>query len=392
MESIVKAIAENDVTSLIEYMKGQNYNDFHEISINDEIFLNFYNKKSCLIKKLKLIDIAAIYNSLECFIYILNEYEIDLTKEYAPFHYCCICNSLEVATYLFYYYNNKCRLKTLQNIIEADYKLQQAGITLCNMCTNAGAYEILNILVKKYGYAINKVYKANKESINNAIERAIGKKYTECLKIILSGLNTNNSTSFSGSPLMSAIIFHNIEAVKLLLNQDDENFEISILQPDNPIFLACFLTQKQILFELLKRVNKSELININFVRGPIHWICEWGDAEVAKEFFKLGINPNAVDENSKIGLCYSTFKITSENEDEYLKIFRLMLDHSWDINQRNYDKMTPLDILLNGYYIPMKLIGFLLEHGAIVTNFAKAKITNSRKPELQELAKIICQK
>ena len=52
---------------------------------------------------LTLLHIAAMSDSLECFIFLIaNDFEFNIknAKNYLPIHYACYFNSLEVVTYI----------------------------------------------------------------------------------------------------------------------------------------------------------------------------------------------------------------------------------------------------------------------------------------------------
>lgn len=377
-----QAIRINDVM-LLKTLTVQS-DSVYEISAQDRFITN----SSYPLEQMTLLHVAAYFNAIDCFVYLVNECESfsgkinnESAKFYTPFHYACMFNSFEVASYIFQYYSLNENLN-VEELYQNDYTTQDETKAVIKMCMNVGSYDILKLLITKYNYSIEKASKNKpKMIIENCITDAIQNKYVKCLELIYSTLPISASHS-DRTPLMTAIVYYDLQAVDLFLD-GKINPAYKNSNDQTALSLACFLKYKDICLKILEYLDDPDIDPKYKAPAAIHWICGFGDPDVAEAVISKGINVNRTDDKGWYGLRYATF--TKDNEDNYLKIFKMMKERQWDVNMNSSNCPCILAYLLTNIYQPPKLIEWLLYNeadlGLTIGNVANNSITIKEKFE-----------
>jgi ankyrin repeat protein len=286
------------------------------------------------------LHICSACDSLECFI-LLERYGGDLSQpsgtNLRPIHYACAFGSFEIVCYI---------------LNQSPSEAKRSGLIL--LTTQNGQAEILEYLF---------VQGARGEEGESPVSVAITKADVRCLAVLLKyGERRGDGWT---TPLMAAVTRRNEEAVRLLLqageypNAKDRVWEIA---------LACFLREEKIVEMLLAKCAQIDPISETSCEGGVHWLCHSHSPKIAKMMLEKGIDVSRVDGKGHVG---PRFLVDTAGEDEAIEILQMLVSYGWDIDQpdvidgeREQRTSTLLGAYVDGITKPVKVIRWLIEHGA----------------------------
>ena len=211
MSSVVKAIINNNVNQLKLELNVDNEVNNDNYSLLEKRYIanvpkDIYESAEIIpVKNLSLVHVAAYYDSLECFIYLIQRgLKIDQLSpnDYMPLHYACWSGSQEVALYI---------LKENPHIA---CRCRCSGVVHHFIyCAVMGGNPI--ILEKLFD---NKAELSNEsDSKENIIKKAIALQNSQILTLLLNKYQRLGNQNLSEmTPLMKSIFFYNAKAFQML--------------------------------------------------------------------------------------------------------------------------------------------------------------------------------
>ena len=126
-------------------------------------------------------------------------------------------------------------------------------------------------------------------------------------------------------------------------------------------------------------------------KSAVHWICISCKPEIARIILAKGIDVNRLDHDGHMGPFYM---LDVGDEDEVIEVFELLLQAGLDINKKTKTTSSILGEFVTSITKPLKIIEWLLAHGASMNSKLKTGQTIyefmrhcEHSPELSVLAK-----
>lgn len=186
---------------------------------------------------------------------------------------------------------------------------------------------------------------------DNLLEISIGVHIIEIFKELLKrGCKENPDKK--GSLLKTAILTHNEEILKILIENGEE---VSISNFAEAC--KCNVNSAKLLIDHISSDELNKPFNGNFA---VHWICQLGDFEVAEKALIKGIDVNKLNDNGKSG-----FHFLSHIKSVDVKLMNLFFDYGFDANITQEGNSVLGDFLIT-IYPNAQAIDCLLKHGASV--------------------------
>ncbi|OHT04180.1 hypothetical protein TRFO_28411 [Tritrichomonas foetus] len=358
VKTIVKAIKNNDTIILSQFFPNK------EIT-SASFQLNYPLPKGGLLPNanLTLLHIAAAYDSLECFLLLIEngfEFRTLSADSYFPLHYACCYSAHEVALYI------------LENDPD-EAKLLPQGIAhhFLFFAATGNDVDILNALFEN-----GADLKQRANFLDDPIEKAVQCNHIEILKILLDhGVSSAQKGVGDETPIMKAAKNNRPSAVILLAKASPMDILYCPLDGKNLFYLMCFFGNvfKNAIIELLNMIGKVTIEPPSYMKckGVAHWICMMADVDVAKALLATdNIIINRLDENDQLGPCQLTSKPLPEETS--IEILKLLIGAGLNINYRSpklptedvYQTPSLLEKFSFGLKKQYKIIKFLLENGA----------------------------
>ena len=180
--------------------------------------------------ELSLLHIAALYDSLDCFIYLHKCANLDLrlmsANSYLPIHYACFNGSYEVLSYII-----------ANDPTQATLVVKELRYQPIYLATRSGSVDCLRLLLDN-GADLS----VDENKANQPVQTALQFHSAECLKLLLSrgtcSDELDGATQYS--PLMRAISLGYKDAVRQLLQiGEDPGFISKGNNKMMALFLAC---------------------------------------------------------------------------------------------------------------------------------------------------------
>ncbi|OHT16844.1 hypothetical protein TRFO_12942 [Tritrichomonas foetus] len=333
---------------------------------HDFAISNSDTNKILKMTNLSLIHIAAFFDSFECFL-VLEKIgglspQLKSVESVHPIQYACYGNSLEVVSYILLKYPQEAKIAT-----PIQYSLY--------FCCASSCYKddrIINLL-RKYGTPYPNCITDQHYS---PVYKSITLKNDVTLKALLNVKKLSSKEQKDFSPLMTAIIYKEYEAIDILLNSGED---AGFFLPNGKcaLYCACFInhhtsdgSDSQIeLIERLLRLTETINIepNIPNIAGPIHWICRSSSPNIARLFFKYHpeIDVNRVDENNFTGPVILAF-LREISSNDIIEIISLCLKHGYNLNTYNRQnrQKSLIEVFCFAITVQPLVVQFLLDNGA----------------------------
>ena len=354
-DSIVESIYFNRVDELLSYLKSNK-------SVSNESMFSFanlqkqFNILSVLpMNNLKLTHIAAIADSLDCFI-VLENFGFSINDQsaamYLPIHYACLFRSYEIVSYI---------LSKDPSMAKVEPPVEYH---LLYLTATGGDDWIMRLL-----FANNVNFRSPANRKNNPFQKAVQSAHFECLKVLLENGEKPMIQDYY-TPSMQAAINRQPEAVEYLVKtyHDPINY-VSPVEHRTLLGLCCFIGDifKPTIIKILRMVDNIEPPSTICCKGPVHWLCELLDLDVAREFLQHEILVNRIDNEGKTGFHYLIDKPPKLTK-TIIKIMKLLINYGFDVNvqciRNNSKTSTVLETFCTCIKKSYDIIEFLIKHGA----------------------------
>lgn len=339
-------IDKNTLTSAIFELPLQNIYSF--IYKNANIDLPLQN--------LTLLHIAAFFDSLDIFIYLVEVLKFNIkapsAAAYIPLHYAVYSNANEVAYYI---------LSIDPGQAAVDYPVTYQLIWLAIEAENP---EILKLILDS-GANIE----SNGNKRNKVLERSIVKKNIDCIHILLeaSKNSSRNADEKVYTPLMLAISIKQPEAVPILIKKgEDPNVFIN---NKSALFIACYLKQFETIKYLSQTMTVFDLPADIKSKSLIHYACETMNLNIIQLLIDKCPDPkftvNRFDEHGQLGPHYfADVFIKYLKEEEVIEILEYLKRKGLDIKRRMKVSLLVKFVTSINREKSMKIIEWLFKNGA----------------------------
>jgi ankyrin repeat protein len=300
-------------------------------------------------KELTLLHIAAYFDNLESFIFLVNngfKLRAPSASSYLPLHYACVGNAKEVASYI---------LESDPEQATMDCSVQYQPI---NLAIYANSPEILKMLFAK-GADIHSPMNVK----GKPLEQALKSRDFDCLLILLENKYKTNVSAFSLTPLMLAIVSGMGEAVGPLLDRGIS--PRSINKGYSALSYACMMEEESVVKLLCSRMEDIE-IPITDERHPsiATAAVHSKNPEILRVVLEKGCDVNRYDKN---GLLPAHALIGISNQQTSVDMLEMLINAGFKVNNRQNEKsLRFLEELLIKYTYQdfQKLVEVLLRRGA----------------------------
>ena len=347
-DGIAKLVYENDAKTLKKELSGMPYNSLelikrscYKLKEKTDSVSQFGISRSGRLPSsdLRLIHIAAYYDSTETFFFLIDflkksgETEKDIlylksAGDYYPLHYAIINKSYEIAMYIVN--------QVPEQIIKIENGLDYYPITLAVFSGMTGFIDF--ILKKPYGIVIEE------EQIDQAYKYALTLGEYPCLKILIeyklkNKVQNSNMEHMPETIQMKAASYCSPRVVKLVLENEKEDLAKMFTHGNITDCLLRRLMEtqppkfkEQIIYLLpLIEGEKIEPDKGRQIMGVCHWICYFCDAEIAQKLLEdFDFDVNRIDINYQTG----PFRMIRDNlnEKDIINVLRLLIEHDFNIN------------------------------------------------------------
>lgn len=352
-------IQDIEITDIEASDEIQNVVMYHELPLNN----------------LKLLHVAALVDSLECFMAlfertkaILPTADILMTTDdkYTTLHYAVLGSSLEITQYIF---ANTSRESINDDQDDSKVKPLMYLATVANSKAIVEFFLNNNIRFPIY----------NRNSQFDALTVAVVSKKWEILELLLR--NHTNSSHQNSSILKLAMDIELDSAILPLLEFGIDPNERNERQ-DTPLVIAI----KKKKFELVKiLVEKGAYVNVptNTERQyPLHFAVEMGNISVIEYLLKKDADPNQTDKNN----CTPIFYIMKNKQkiDEIIEIVQLLIYYGAKLNIKDASDVTILyKVLTDPDKCEPNLIRILVDNDAKVD--IKISIPNPKNGGVEKI-------
>lgn len=347
------AVRRNDLTELREFTKaqpneGMDVLSMAAFSIEHNVFEVL--EPSFPTRGLTLMHIAALYDSFEVFMFLINRgFSIDIksANDYQPIHYAAIGNSREVLTYI-------CSQKSPS--------LYSTGVVLdpLYLATAAKSPENVKILLESG-------VKPGDACISGAIKRAVSNGNSGCLSLLLDAANSSSKGGILAdfhnfSTLMRAIAKNCLEAVPILI---ESGVNPDYMTPDgkSALYLACSFSGSEEIVEMLIDAGADLLKRGINGQGPVHWAAASSNTNILRLVLRAGADPLVCDDRG----TYAMSSVLCSPIQTWYEKFEILLKYKLPINYRSKNGQLLLSSILVQRNVPQEVIRLLLENGADLT-------------------------
>ena len=302
-----------------------------------------------------LIHIAALTDSLECFMYIeqktnqvLNFKTLSASSKNC-IHYCCVGGSVEVLSYIFSQCKEGKEKENLQTIFMEDYTKEYTF--LCT-ATLANSNDVVKLLLENgYGLVHGGIDRIN-ALVSKPISTSIKRKYVDCLKTLLKYKQTSTREL---SPLQVAISAGMIDAVTLLL---DSGCKLDYINSsgETALSIACILGNVQIVKLLCDRMMDIDIPITEPYTSAVHWLCKSGNPEIMRIMLECHPDLNRIDQAGKPGIAYLT--IANRDDKTIIEMLDILEQHGYNMND---PKFPAIGVFLTAINVKAKVIEWFLE-------------------------------
>ncbi|OHT15178.1 hypothetical protein TRFO_14360 [Tritrichomonas foetus] len=320
-EELLKIISENNVGALKTAVKQV------DISTLSNAIYTIPNKTSqrpiLPNENLTLLHIAACYDSIECFLFLLQFPEFHLriqsANSYYPLHYACFYASYEICMY----------------ILDVDPKIvndepEGAQHQYLYFCIVGGDPDIMEMIFKK---GVN--VRSPKNLRVGIFEKAISVRSIPCLKVLLQHGVSIPKSSGDATFAMRAVINNQPEAVLLLTDSPKDITYINAIG-ESVFSLMCFsgIAFKPTILKLLNMIPDESIEPPKGIRcqSVVHWLCKLCDSEVAAAMLRTkDVQIHRLDDQGNLGVLQLADK---KNTQEVIKIIDLLIENGLNLNFR----------------------------------------------------------
>lgn len=350
---ILDAIKNNNITGVQKYIAR---NDIKKDSLfSTSKYSTYLNDTDRILsdRNLNPLHIAAIYDSLEVFVYLQNKLEIDIlvqsSDQYNPLHYACFYNSFEVASYIM-----SCKPDEAKKVYDS-LKYQYIYLAVTG--------QSLKILKELFNKGADLALRPNKE--NNPIDTAIKKKNIEILKLLLEHSPHSYTKGVNGDTAIIQAIKNSHEDAVPLLIENNVNPAAVNSAGYTALFVNLYFYKSLEVTKILCNALDSADIDISYkTKHAVHYVCHCGDPQIAKIVLDKGIDVNRFDEQGEVG---PKELIDISKTKDAIKILEMLVEKGFQLDLRKDETHNTL----LGHYLASimpypEIVDWLIGHGADV--------------------------
>lgn len=355
-KEIIQCIEQNDEASLSKFVSVDFFKNsvfFLDVNVKDA---QKEEKDDNLINdRISLLHAAAYYDSLECFVYLIEEHNFDIrtlsTKSFLPLHYACYNSSREVAAFILSTDSSQVSIPNDNTLF--NFTIYGGDVTILEALFNEGA------VIKK-------------NTRDDPLEKAIA---LDNMKMVIVILKHYEGYKKQSTPALMAAETCNVKLLEYLVKSSADlsyNNEVN-----DSVFTLMFKFsdgsdyKEMILNWLYKFGNSLEIdppVDPNkHVDGVIQWVCKLADPEIASLMLNTqNVCVNRIGANNHIAPYYLTSN-KKVSEDKIISILQILIDKGYDINYRppGSDLETTLEVFVNSIFsLKLNVIRFLIERKA----------------------------
>lgn len=346
VDAIALLIQQNDIAELA------NSTDLHPLLSSSDLKYNY----SILVWKKIICDhgvttlhISALYDSLECYVYIEQNFykdkkfeEIVDADSNTPLYNALFAKSHEVAAYILSRYPEEAA-----RITNGTHQYLWCAI-------RQNSTEMVRLLIKNGAQVSDP-----RNQIDELYFIICANKNMEILRLILNSVPTYNDQS---SLLINALSHQIYSAIPLIL--ENENNVKYVSKAGQTAFTVCLdVIKNQSMAKLiLDKIQGNPDIPGGYKADPlVHYLakCEWLD--FVEIVLKRGVNVNRLGRHGRIGASSILFV---KDPQQQISMMKLLLKYGYSINLRGRDGNTLLGLCLKAIKINHDLIDFLISQGA----------------------------
>ncbi|EAX97496.1 hypothetical protein TVAG_335560 [Trichomonas vaginalis G3] len=302
---------------------------------------------------LGLMHIAAIWNSLDEFIFLHKTHKLDINvkdrSNHIPLHYACSQGSTEVVAYI------------LSQLSDEEFKKPEIDHNLClKLAARTSSWRIIEILCQK-GIDM-------KKNGQEAIEIATTLTDIATLRVLLS--HSGENSRVTSSPVLSAITFDKIDCLKMLFAN---GFEADKPVMDMlPLYKALDqYTVNQGIVQLILRYSSKYDIDTQNRMSTVHYICKCMNPKIAADILVHDIDVNKLDEHGRPGPYY----FQSKPDGDPAAILDMLLKKGFNVNIKfGSPSISILNHFMTLYGNWERIVKWFVEHDADL----EEKLANSK--------------
>ena len=348
-DAVIKGISELKV--YFENEKNQNFLRSSGFAVKPPKQLSRINNKTFIpFTELTLLHIAALYDNLEVFLYLLQKgftLRTPSGHSYYPLHYACVGNAKEVAAYILEEDPEQAKLE-----LEVQYQP-------INLATYANSPEILKML-----FAKGADLQSPKNIAGRPFDQALRSRNFDCLLILLENRCKTDVSVHGLSPLMLAIVSGMTDAIGPLLNLKGNPNYVN-LNGNSALSYACMMEQESVVKLLCSRMETVEIPVSDVKRASIAAAAvHSNNAEILKTVLEKGCEVNRFDANGKLP---AHALLGTKNQQTAVDMLNLLIENGFNVNIRqNENSLRFMEELVIKCTIQdcYRLVECLLNHGA----------------------------
>lgn len=283
-------------------------------------------------KGVSLLHIAAYYDNLESFLFLLEKgINLRITSEagYYPIHYACVGDAREIVSFILKKDPEQAKLE-----LDVTYPL-------INLAIYANSPEILKKLFKN-----GADLQSPKNIAAKPFDQVLRSKNFDCLLILLEGRCKTDVTVAGLNPLMLAIVNGMNEAIEHLI---DKGIPLNYVNENGDTALSCACTMENV--EVVKLLCKRmDNIDINTTIGPktsiAYYAVRSGNIEILKTVLEKNCLLQHFDAKGKLPV--HALPVIS-NQDVAIQMLKLIIEHGFNVNIRRNDESNRFleDLVIN---------------------------------------------
>ncbi|KAK8881916.1 hypothetical protein M9Y10_044554 [Tritrichomonas musculus] len=393
-QDLINAIINNDVTALSNCGSGNLSGSNFSITLEQQRLI-FPDSESLSIPMLniRLLDVAAFYDSIECFIYLQHVRGLDINdtngEGYLPLHYACFGGACETALYI---------LSIAKRQATTKPQPEQQSLLYCAV---VGRNAVILDELFSCGARFSDLRSSQQKLL---VEKAIGMNNKPVLDRLFDAMtNELDMIDLQNKilePCKECIITYNLDALKTLYNG-----KIDIMPSsdgsENLLSLVSLICHndvdkyfKEFLIQILNEVKGFKIDPIEreniFDEGVCHWACRYKDLEIAQMLLDTPkYNINRFDRAYKTGAAY----LADDNTIESLEILKLLISKGLDVNAFHEGEPTLLQYFVSAVFPNYNAIKILLDNNAnpnaihtkcncTITEFVRNKVRDQKVKSL----------
>jgi ankyrin repeat protein len=345
-EGILTDIQHNDLPSLIQRLKDDEPQRLRE-SVHSCGPPNCLDGSQLKTTSLSWLHVAAVYDALDCFVYLHNIVGLNLSHPSAhnllPLHYACYAGATEVVHYIL---GRDC---DQAGDLRPDIPHQLLG--LAAQAKNA---DIIQLLLR---HGADPTKRLNQE--DRPLDIAIANGAADCAEVLFSATNNSGERETGYTPTMLAIQKGNLPLALMFVRK---SADISIARNGvYPMVLAVGQVVKDIRwFEVIQAIcyagGRIDLDPTATAPGVLHNACSHGaPIDVIRFLVRAGAQVNRMDIDGRTPASYLVDRGHSE---QYMQaVLEVLMEAGWDFVNGN---------LLVADYVramakPVKVLEWLIE-------------------------------